>query len=107
MWGTNFPQYLEGEFEFSFCVRTARAKAEDRLGKLHVEGGCISAVKRLKEGVIVRIKNETGKRTEAKISGVTAKRIDNFERIYGAEMENPFVLALAPYETISLFVKEL
>lgn len=107
MWGTNFPQYLEGEFEFSFTVRTARAKAEDRLGKLHVEGGCISAVKRLKEGVIVRIKNETGKRTEAKISGVTAKRIDNFERIYGAEMENPFVLALAPYETISLFVKEL
>lgn len=107
MWGTNFPQYLEGTYKFSFLVRPEQNKTNDRIGRLRVEGGYIASVKRLKEGVIVRVANGTERKTAVTCSGVPMQRIDHFERLYGEPLGENFTLDFAPYETVSLFAKEL
>ncbi|MDE6274539.1 MAG: hypothetical protein K2L87_05785, partial [Clostridiales bacterium] len=98
---------LEGDYEFSFTVRPEQVKVGDSLGKFQVEGGYISSVKRLKEGVIVRIANRTEQKKTVTCSGACAQEIDNYERLCGAPMKAPFTLELAPYEMKSLFIKEL
>lgn len=109
MWGTNFPQYLEGKFSFSFLIRKEKKRREDSLGCLKIRGGYIAGVKRRKDGTIVRIANPDAEAAAIEIQGAERIRgIDHFER--KGELlpkDDGYHLPLRPYEIVSLFIERL